>query len=122
IAPAALPTLVGVTYRSFVPNLPKLLAACDLAILQGGLSTCMELTASGTPFIHVPLQNHFEQLVHVPSRLRNYAAGLQMSFHDLTPDALEAAVSIELAKAITIIPVERDGATRAAAMLAKLLV
>jgi pimeloyl-ACP methyl ester carboxylesterase/predicted glycosyltransferase len=122
IAHAALPALVGVTYRSFVPDLPKLLAACDIAIVQGGLSTCMELAATGTPFIHVPLQNHFEQLVHVPSRLRNYAAGFQMSFHEMTPDALEAAVSIELAKAISTIPVERDGARRAAAMLAKLFV
>lgn len=122
IAPAGLPALAGVTYRSFDPDLPKLLAACDLAIAQGGLSTCMELAATGTPFIHVPLQNHFEQLIHVPSRLRNYAAGVQMSFQALTPDALEAAVSNELAKVVTTRPVERDGARRAAAMLAKLLV
>jgi hypothetical protein len=37
------------------------LAACDLAIVHGGLTTCMELTAARRPFVYVPLRHHFEQ-------------------------------------------------------------
>ena len=46
IDPAALPAIPGVEVRAFVPDLYAHLAACDLAIVQGGLSTCMELTAT----------------------------------------------------------------------------
>jgi pimeloyl-ACP methyl ester carboxylesterase/predicted glycosyltransferase len=51
---AALPTAPGVEYRSFVPDLYAHLAACDLAVVQGGLSTCMELTATKRPFLYFP--------------------------------------------------------------------
>jgi len=37
---------------AFVPGLGRHLAACDLALVQSGLTTCMELTAAGTPFIY----------------------------------------------------------------------
>ena len=53
IAPASLPRSDGVEVRGFVPDLPRHLAACDLALVQGGLTTCMELTAAGTPFIYL---------------------------------------------------------------------
>jgi hypothetical protein len=49
IDPASLGAPAGVEIRPFVPDLPRHLAAADLAIVQGGLTTCMELTASGTP-------------------------------------------------------------------------
>ena len=35
----------GLEVRGFIPELYRHLAACDLAIVQGGLTTCMELTA-----------------------------------------------------------------------------
>ena len=38
----------GVEVRAFVANLDRHLAACDLALVQGGLTTCMELAAAGT--------------------------------------------------------------------------
>ncbi|WP_238322592.1 glycosyltransferase [Kordiimonas gwangyangensis] len=41
-----------------------------MAVVQGGLTTGMELTALGKPFVYVPLQNHFEQQVHVHHRLK----------------------------------------------------
>ena len=46
---------------AIVPDLDRHLAACDLALVQGGLTTCMELAAAGTPFLYFPLRNHFEQ-------------------------------------------------------------
>ncbi len=51
------------------------LIACDVAVVQGGLSTCMELTAARRPFVYVPLRHHFEQNFHVRRRLERYRAG-----------------------------------------------
>ena len=121
IDPAALRAPDGVELRAFVPDLPRHLAAADLAIVQGGLTTCMELTASRTPFIYVPIRNHFEQNFHVHHRLRRYGAGRRMDFADCDPDALAAAIAEELDKPAAYAPVETDGARRAAAMIADLL-
>jgi hypothetical protein len=51
-----------------VPDLHLHLAACDLAVVQGGLTTTMELTASRRPFPYFPLARHFEQNGHVRYR------------------------------------------------------
>ena len=58
--------------RSFPgrPNLPRLLAASDVALVQGGLTTTMELVALGRPFVAFPLRNHFEQRLHVRHQRR----------------------------------------------------
>ena len=82
----------GVEVRAFVPNLDRHLAACDLALVQGGLTTCMELTAAGTPFIYFPLRNHFEQNFHVAHRLDRYGAGRRMEFATATPDMIADAI------------------------------
>ena len=75
IDPQSLNAPAGVEVRAFVPDLDRHLAACDLALVQGGLTTCMELTAAGTPFLYFPLKNHFEQNFHVAHRLDRYGAG-----------------------------------------------
>ncbi len=121
IDPASLHVPAGVETHAFVPDLDRHLAACDLALVQGGLTTCMELTAAGTPFIYFPLKNHFEQNVHVAHRLERYGAGRRMDFATATPEAIAAAMSAELARRPAFEPVEADGAARAARMLAELL-
>ncbi|MGH7278890.1 MAG: alpha/beta fold hydrolase, partial [Candidatus Rokuibacteriota bacterium] len=85
IDPAGLPQAPGLEYRRFVPDLYAQLAACDLAVVQGGLSTCMELTATKRPFLYFPLRNHFEQSIHVPHRLGRYGAGTRMDYHQTEP-------------------------------------
>lgn len=55
--PKDLPRRRGVTARGYVPDLYRNLAACDLAVVQGGLTTCMELAASSRPFLYVPLRH-----------------------------------------------------------------
>src|SRR5262249_7098054 len=42
IDPAALPSCEGIEVSAFVTDLDHRLAACDLALVQGGLATCME--------------------------------------------------------------------------------
>jgi pimeloyl-ACP methyl ester carboxylesterase/predicted glycosyltransferase len=121
IDPASVPAPEGVTLRAFVPDLDRHLAACDLALVQGGLSTCMELTAAGTPFLYFPLQNHFEQNIHVAHRLDCYGAGHRMYFKQSDPDAIADAMVNELAAPRRPLPVESDGAARAAKILSALL-
>ena len=75
IDPAALDAPAGVEVRAFVPDLYRHLAACDLAVVQGGLTTTMELAAARRPFLYFPLRDHFEQNRHVRHRLERYGAG-----------------------------------------------
>ena len=111
----------GVELRSFVPDLDRHLAACDVALVQGGLTTCMELTAAGTPFIYFPLRNHFEQNFHVAHRLERYGAGHRLDYADATPDVIADALVSALRRPGNFMPVEAHGAGRAARMISELL-
>ncbi|MEP6649214.1 MAG: alpha/beta fold hydrolase [Lapillicoccus sp.] len=122
IDPASLPSVPGVEVRGFLPDLVDHLAVCDAAVVQGGLSTCMELTANRRPFVYVPLQRHFEQNLHVRHRLEGYGAGTCLDYGQASdPDALAAAVVRELDRVVDYKPVETDGAARAAALIGSLL-
>ncbi len=121
IDPASLPQTPGVTTLGFVPDLPRLLAAADVALVQGGLTTTMELTAAQRPFVYVPLRNHFEQNVHVRQRLANYGAGRCVLWDDADPERLADALLEELGRDVAYRPVETDGAARVAALLAELV-
>ncbi|CAG1014702.1 MAG: alpha/beta fold hydrolase [Rhizobiaceae bacterium] len=119
--PASFDWPAGVEARAFVPDLDRHLAACDLALVQGGLTTCMELAAAGTPFLYFPLRNHFEQNFHVATRLDRYNAGRRMIYAESDPETIAQAMLEELRTPRIARPVARDGASRAAAMLAELL-
>jgi predicted glycosyltransferase len=121
IDPRSLPRRAGVTMRRYVPDLHRHLAACDIAVVQGGLTTCMELTANRRPFVYVPLRHHFEQSFHVRHRLDRYRAGRCLPYDELDPDTLAAALTEEIDRHIDYRPVETDGAARAGALLAALL-
>ena len=111
----------GLEVRGFIPELYRHLAACDLAIVQGGLTTCMELTATRRPFLYVPLRHHFEQNFHVRHRLERYGAGRRMDFDDSTPDRIAAAIADEIGREVAYRDVEADGAARAAQRIGELL-
>ncbi|MET0428623.1 MAG: alpha/beta fold hydrolase [Microvirga sp.] len=121
IDPRSFSVPAGVEVRSFVPDLDQHLAACDLALVQGGLTTCMELTAAGTPFIAFPLKNHFEQTYHVAHRLDRYGAGRRMAFETTTPEMIADAMVSALREPVAYKTVAADGAARAAAFISELL-
>jgi pimeloyl-ACP methyl ester carboxylesterase/predicted glycosyltransferase len=121
IDPASLPSSAGLEVRAFVPDLYRHLAACDLAVVQGGLATCMELTANRRPFLYFPLAHHFEQRFHVAWRLGRYRAGRRMDYESSDPDAIAAAIAAEIGRPVDSLPVETDGAARAARAIAELL-
>jgi pimeloyl-ACP methyl ester carboxylesterase/predicted glycosyltransferase len=111
----------GVDVRGYVPDLYRHLAACDLAVVQGGLTTTMELVAAARPFIYVPLAHHFEQQIHVAHRLAQYRAGRRLDYAAIDPEYLAEVIAAEIDRPARYRPVETDGAARAAAMLADLL-
>ncbi len=118
--PARFELPAGVEARAFVPDLDRHLAACDLALVQGGLTTCMELAAAGTPFLYFPLKNHFEQNFHVARRLDRYNAGRKMIYDESDPDTIAQAMVEELSAPRAFHPVEADGAARAVRTLSEL--
>jgi pimeloyl-ACP methyl ester carboxylesterase len=121
IDPAGLPAHEGLEVHAFVPQLYRHLAACDLAVVQGGLSTCMELVANRRPFLYFPLAHHFEQNFHVAHRLDRYRAGRRMDYASSDPDLIAEAIAAELGRPVDYRPVEADGAARAARLIAELL-
>jgi len=121
IDPASLGAPAGVEVRGYVPELYRHLAVSDLAVVQGGLTTTMELAAAGRPFLYFPLRNHFEQNRHVRHRLERYGAGRAMDYDASDPDAIAAAIADEIDRPVTSRPVATDGARRAAELIAALV-
>jgi pimeloyl-ACP methyl ester carboxylesterase len=121
IDPATLPQHEGLEIRAYVHELYRHLAACDLAVVQGGLTTSMELTANRRPFLYFPLRHHFEQNFHVHHRLERYGAGRRMEFETDGPAEIAAAIAEEIGREVDYRPVETDGAARAAKLIAELI-
>jgi pimeloyl-ACP methyl ester carboxylesterase/predicted glycosyltransferase len=121
IDPATLPDHEGLEVHAYVPDLYRHLAACDLAVVQGGLTTCMELTANRRPFIYFPLAHHFEQNFHVAHRLDRYGAGRRLDYATTTAAGLAAVIAEEVGRNVDYRPVETEGAARAARLIAELL-
>jgi UDP-N-acetylglucosamine:LPS N-acetylglucosamine transferase len=90
-------------------------------VVQGGLTTAMELTAWRRPFLYFPLRHHFEQNFHVRHRLERYGAGRCMDFDDSSPELIADAIAAEIGGDVEYQDVEVDGAAKAARRLAQLL-
>ena len=121
IDPSQFPHVDGMKAVGYVHDLFRTLACCDLAVVQGGLSTTMELVANRRPFIYIPLRNHFEQNFHVAHRLRRYGAPPPTQYDEASPKRLAAQMKQRLGATVTYTPVETDGARRAAELIAPLI-
>ena len=119
--PQDFPKVPGLDVRPFVPHLFRHHAAADLAIVQGGLTTTMELAAFRTPFLYFPLRNHFEQRFFVSRRLDRLGAGVRLEYDQTTPEELAGRIVEQLGAPARWADVPRDGTDRAARMLADLL-
>jgi pimeloyl-ACP methyl ester carboxylesterase/predicted glycosyltransferase len=119
--PRDFPTVPGLEIHAFVPHLFRHHAAADLAIVQGGLTTTMELAAFRTPFFYFPLRNHFEQRFFVARRLDRLGAGLRLEYDDTTPEDLAGRLVQHLGQPAPWGEVPSGGTDRAARMLAGLL-
>jgi pimeloyl-ACP methyl ester carboxylesterase/predicted glycosyltransferase len=120
IDPASLAAPDDVEVVPYVHELPRRLASSSVAVTQGGLTTSMELAAAKTPFLYAPLARHFEQNVHVRHRLERYGAGRAFDLARSTPESIAAEITAAREQRPPA-DVERDGAERAARLIADLL-
>ena len=111
----------GMEVKQYVPALYEHFAACDLAIVQAGGTTTLELTALCRPFIYVPQENQCEQNFTVCGRLERHRAGIRMNIRDMSPESLADTVTANLGKAVNYADVPVDGAKRAAKLISDVL-
>ena len=122
VDPASLPRHERLEVRGYVHNLHEHLAASDLAVVQGGLSTTMELTLNRRPFVYAPLKDHCEQLYHVTHRLNRYHAGRRVEIDDIDVEQLAATMLATFgADTSSYLPYVPGAAERAAGRIAELL-
>jgi predicted glycosyltransferase/predicted alpha/beta hydrolase family esterase len=121
LAADELPRGPQIDVRAFVPELFRHHAAAHLAIVQGGLTTTMELAAFQTPFLYFPLRNHFEQTFHVARRLDRLGAGVRMDYDRVGVEELGMAILDHLAKPVQYRDAPSGGTERAARLIANLL-
>jgi UDP-N-acetylglucosamine:LPS N-acetylglucosamine transferase len=111
----------GVQVTGYVPALYEHFAASDLAIVQGGGTTTLELTALRRPFLYFFLAKHCEQQIHVAGRLARHQAGIKMVYSDTTPEILAEKVIANLGKEVNYSSIPVNGAQKAAQLIGELL-
>jgi UDP:flavonoid glycosyltransferase YjiC (YdhE family) len=111
----------GVEVRGYVPCLHEHLAASDLAIVQGGGTVTLELTALRRPFIFFPIEGHCEQEVHVANRLARHGAGIKMIQSQTNPSLLADEIVRNIGRQVSFSSIPVDGARIAAELIADLL-
>ena len=118
---ASFPERAGLEVRGYVHRMYEHLSICDLAVVQGGLTTTMELATAKRPFLYFPLGHHFEQNFHVRHRLERYRAGTCMDYATTDPDDIAARITELAGRPVDYRDVETEGAERAARLIAELL-
>jgi predicted glycosyltransferase len=121
IDPHSIPAVDGLEVYGYVHELRRLLAASDVAVVQQGLTTTMELVTTGRPFLSLPLAHHFEQRYHVRHRLDRHGAPDWLDWEDATPEAIAAAIERLIGTEPSYAPVPNDAAARAAGWIAELV-
>jgi UDP-N-acetylglucosamine:LPS N-acetylglucosamine transferase len=117
--PPELPS--GVEVHGLVPNLYEHYAACDMAVVVGGMTTTIELTALRRPFIFFPLENQFDQQLYVTARLSRLGAGIKMSYFQTTPESLAQTIKANIDKEANWKPICTEGAKKATELINNLL-
>ena len=110
-----------VEVKGYVPALYEHFAASDLAVVQGGGTTTIELTALKRPFLYFPLAMHCEQQIHVAGRLARHQAGIKMVYSQTTPKILADMVIANLGKKVNYPPIPVNGAQKAAQFISELI-
>lgn len=108
-----------VELHRFIPNIYEHYAACDLAVVVGGGTTTIELTALGKPFIFFPLENQFDQQIYVSERIARHKAGIRMEYYQTTPEMLTQTILKNIGRKMEDKSIPFDGAKKAAEIISK---
>jgi UDP:flavonoid glycosyltransferase YjiC (YdhE family) len=121
LAPETLKVSPGVEIRGYVPALYRHFAVCDLAIVQAGGASTLELTALRRPFLYFPIEGHCEQELGVSERLARHRAGERLVFSQTQPSSLAERALRNLGQNVSYPPIPTDGARKAAQLIGGLL-
>jgi len=117
--PPKLPS--GAELYNYIPDIYEHYAACDLAVVVGGGTTTIELTALRKPFIFFPLENQFDQQLYIADRIARHRAGVKMRYYETTPELLAQTIMDNIGKEVETIPIRTDGAQKAAQLICEFL-
>ena len=112
---------LGVELHNFIPDLYQHYAACDMAVVVGGGTTTVELTALRRSFVFFPLENQFDQQLYIADRLARQGAGIKMRFYETTPKSLADVIKNNIGKEVTWPAIRTDGAEKAAKLINQIL-
>lgn len=111
----------GATVRDYVPDLFEHFAAADMAIVQGGGGSTLELAALRKPFLYFPLEGHSEQQVNVASKLERNGIGVRCSFKGMTQQKLAELVEKNMGIVVPRPKMSFDGCANAARIISEKL-
>jgi len=114
INPKSLAVPMEINCQGMVPQLWRHLAACDLAVVQAGGMTTLEVEALRVPFLFFPVENQAEQEITVANRLARHKAGVCMSIAGTSPQQLADAIVANLGVQVSYPEIPADGARLAA--------
>jgi len=107
--------------KGYVPRLYEHFAAGDLAIVQAGGTTTLELTALQKPFLYFPIEGHCEQELYVSARLARHKAGVKLLLSKTTPQQLAEKIIAAVGTKPDCVSIPIDVAGNAAALIQQLL-
>ncbi len=107
----------GVELHSFIPNIFEYYAACDMAVVVGGGTTTVGLTALRRPFIFFPLEKQFDQQLYIAERLARQRAGIKMQYSQTTPELLAQTIMAHIGEKAGWKPIPTNGAQKAAELI-----
>jgi hypothetical protein len=105
----------SVELAGFVPRLYEHFAACDLAIVQGGGTSTIELTALRRPFLFFPLDSHCEQQKYVVPRQERLGAGVKLKLARTSPEGLAQRIVENVGREVDYLRPDTGGAQKLAA-------
>ncbi|MBD3369439.1 hypothetical protein GF402_03640 [Candidatus Fermentibacteria bacterium] len=121
LSPESLSVPQGVDVRGYVPDLYEHFAASDLAIVQAGGTTTLELTTLRRPFLYFPIEGQFGQDIHLTRQLERHGAGIRMLLSKNTPEILTEKAIAAIGSEVNFEPIPTDGAEKAAGIICGLL-
>ncbi len=110
---------VGLELHRYIPRLYEHFAASDLAIVVGGGTSTLELTALRKRFLYFPLKGQFDQQFFISDRLERHKAGIKMDYDKTSPERLAEVVLANIGKEATWPGIPTQGAKKAAQLVSQ---
>jgi hypothetical protein len=121
IKPETLNPPDGVEVMGYVPNLHEHFAASDIAVVQCGGTTCVELLVLQKPFLYFPLELHSEQQLTVSGKMKAHGATLEMKYSGTSPGTLAQAIKDNMGKEVHYVPLSIGGEKKIAKIMSDML-